>query len=722
MTGPDFRQTWNHLTQLRLEIGLPHPTYPNLLRNTRGVLGGWGWLSPKPNTTIDGFGPGAVGGWPDGVFKFTTGSITAAAAMNFYSESYPVQPGQYVASRVNGSCITAATFTTQVEFLAADNSTVVGASAATAPVAFGVRTTGSVVVPAAAAFARLRIDVQRAATGTRDLFFSDAMLLRAATSADATTGIGTFRDTVDTWVNVIAPTCSIDIDRAELDAGTLTARVLDATIDPAVAATIRPGRQVRVTVANVLSWEPLFTGTILDADVKYDLALAARGDNRHAQITLTAVDNVATLARRRMPLCVAEIPHLRAVLEGSGVPWNVNGSRQQLGDIVPVVSLNENATVLDQVVTTRDSKAGYAWVDRRGVLNVADKATADLVFFGKTNLIPANPSFESGTTGWQVGIPANGSLSQGAPPMTPHGTFVGRYTATGAGGSGSNYLWHTAAAPVVAGTTYTASIGYRVNNVAPHDARILLRFYTSGGAVVAGSDVLVIVPADKISQTEFRRISATGVAPPTAAGARLHAFASPALAAGAIFEVDGAMIVEGSESVAYFEGSVQQSFSERQYSSLDLAFSSKHLVNEVNVKSIEWNPADPTKSIEVPYGPYRDQDSALDWGVARREFTVTGLNLAAIQNLALTVLLRNKTPRIMATSLTLPILTQDHITQRALIDLYNLIAVGYEPKRYTDVLRVTGISHNITERGWVMTLNFAPGSSVAIPQVTPPVK
>lgn len=171
-----------------------------------------------------------------------------------------------------------------------------------------------------------------------------------------------------TYLNVLGPTHDLKVTRGALDVGTLTATILDSTLDPSQSDLIRPGKRCRLTVSGT---ETVFTGKITNASVNYELKDPNVPESRRARITLTAVDAVGPLANQQRAEGVPEIDDLSYVLEGCGVPWNINGSGNQVPNAV-VVARNDNASALDQVAITRDSNLGYAWVDRFGVLQAWD--------------------------------------------------------------------------------------------------------------------------------------------------------------------------------------------------------------------------------------------------------------------------------------------------------------------------------------------------------------
>lgn len=167
------------------------------------------------------------------------------------------------------------------------------------------------------------------------------------------------------WLNIIGPTYRIGIERAELDVSALTASIKDGVLDPAKSDLLRPGKPVRVTAYDGTNWQTLYTGKLLVANSKYDPFAGT------TEITLSAVDAASTLAQVTAPAGVATIDELPYVLEGAAVPWNVNGSGNQVPSAT-VVSRNESAKVIDQVAITRDTVHGYAWVCRLGILQAWD--------------------------------------------------------------------------------------------------------------------------------------------------------------------------------------------------------------------------------------------------------------------------------------------------------------------------------------------------------------
>lgn len=189
------------------------------------------------------------------------------------------------------------------------------------------------------------------------------------------------------YLNILGPTLHIDTDRTGLDVNILSATIADSTLDPSQSDLVRPGRRCRLMALDggTDTWKPLFTGKVTRASVEYHLKDPALPESKRARITLTAVDPNAPLANTKRAEGVATLDDLPYVLEGCGVPWNVNGSGNQVASAT-VVALNDNASALDQVAVTRDSNLGYAWVDPEGVLQVWDHGTT----FGTVDLTTAD--------------------------------------------------------------------------------------------------------------------------------------------------------------------------------------------------------------------------------------------------------------------------------------------------------------------------------------------
>lgn len=357
--------------RLRLEIETAPSGLVNMVPNPSGDLGGWGWVTPIAGTVMSDAELVA-----DGPRWLRYQSPDPAAASHFYTEDMGVTAGQYVAATWLAAAASAGYYRAQIEWLDATH-TLLSASGLTAYLQ-GHDTTrqsiGAVLAPASTAFCRLRFDNYSTNAGANPaadalVYLREVTVAKAATAAELA-GLGFITDVP--YLNILGATHDLSIVREALNLGTLTATVLDVDLDPSQASTIRPGRKIRVVAKDntiYQAWRPLFTGEVTAASVTYDLL--QRDAQKRARISLTAVDATRRLANTTRSEGVALIDDLPYVLEGCGVPWNVNGFGWQVPSAT-VVAINENASALDQVAITRDSNLGLAWVNPYGVLNVHD--------------------------------------------------------------------------------------------------------------------------------------------------------------------------------------------------------------------------------------------------------------------------------------------------------------------------------------------------------------
>lgn len=178
-------------------------------------------------------------------------------------------------------------------------------------------------------------------------------------------------DTGGTWIDITGPTTNISFTFDDSNAATLGAEVLDADLDPLVSNDLRLGKPVRVKGMDVRThdYSVLYTGTIDNLSVTRNPR-----ETRKVSISLTATNNVTYLAGQTEARGVGTINELRWLV--TGVPFNINGSTTPLGSGT-VISKNENASIWDNVLITRDSVLGYAWVDKNNVLNAWDHTAID---------------------------------------------------------------------------------------------------------------------------------------------------------------------------------------------------------------------------------------------------------------------------------------------------------------------------------------------------------
>lgn len=369
----------DYFDQFRIEIAGPDPALPNLIENPSGHFGAWGWLTPLAGTNAysnaDPYGDGKT---PSGGTPWIVVRSDAGVHPQVHSTKRPMKPGRHVRGRfqrVSGELGTS--LRARVDFYdqagAYLSSSAWSAYANTQP---AIVRTPSVVAPANTAWAALRIDMAGsngaalAAGVAKVVMFSDAML---TWSAAAIADTFAYAEPI-TWLDITGPSTRLQVDRKKLDVGLLVANILDASLDPAVSDTIRPGRAVRVlgrTTAAIGPWRHVFRGEVQKADVDYDKRKRSGAGVLKTRISLAAVDNGQRLANQPEPRGVRTTPELPAILEDKSVPWLVHGSNDQR-DSFTVVSLHDRASALDQVAMTADTNHDHAYVNGAGVLVVTD--------------------------------------------------------------------------------------------------------------------------------------------------------------------------------------------------------------------------------------------------------------------------------------------------------------------------------------------------------------
>lgn len=363
---------------LRLEVEATPTGLVNLILNPGGEKGAWFWDTPVAASTITM----PIGADPTYLHYLPT----ATSPHYFYSQVAEMAAGEWVA----GYWLRAGSLysRTRFEFINAAGS-VISSTAQTAYATGGSHsvplagTTAAYQAPANTVGVRMRFDLYSNNAGgnpgpatppaiTATMDFWDVTMAKASSSG-ALAGLG-YLEPYE-WLNILGESHSITVDRAELNLGTLTAVIVDASLDPAEADEIAPGRLIRLQATDDagVTWRNLFEGRIDSPEVSYTIDKTDPAGDLKVRIQLVAHDNIAVLANQGESRGV-DIDDLAFILEGKGVPWNVNNTGNQKSSAT-VLSSNDKASMLDQVAIARDSAPGFAWVDRYNVLHATENPT-----------------------------------------------------------------------------------------------------------------------------------------------------------------------------------------------------------------------------------------------------------------------------------------------------------------------------------------------------------
>lgn len=337
----------------------------NRLANTNGKDGGYGWSTPVTGTKV-----GRANLTPD-VLEFR--NIDAATAP-LLSTPIPMQAAHYIAAQWtevpgdNGHRARFAFFSSDgVQISATTASGFYRAASDT------VRSYAAVQAPAGTAYARFRIDMYNSnandapAHGTM-IRFTDAIVATASDTAHLA-NIATAQQAY--YTDVLPVTQAIRTTRSALNLGTLTARIISTSLDPASNNTLRPGRRIRLEAFANGVWEPVFVGRTGKPQVEY---VTAGNNVWYPVIDVVAYDAVAVLAGTPAPTGYTLNTGLSSPLERTvvPVPWLLNGISDQAPGGGTGDATDPAAKLLDQVIRTRDTNYGAAWVSRRGVVTVVN--------------------------------------------------------------------------------------------------------------------------------------------------------------------------------------------------------------------------------------------------------------------------------------------------------------------------------------------------------------
>lgn len=703
--------------QLEFETDPPAGQLRNLVQNPSGELGGWGWLSPVSGSRISA---GRLASTGETVLLYNN---VADTPNWFTTEALPVREGQYVTAAWRVYSAFPWAMRARLEWINAAGA--VAGSTDQGPYFWTNATQdlgyGPAQAPAGAVAVRLRFDVYNDETGadpfviTAEVYFGRV----AVVASDTATAVGDVGLPPSAYyANILGPTHTLVVERQELDMGTLTGTIVSASLDPAVAEFIRPGRRVRLRVRvddNPERWEVLFAGKARKAEVTYDLLQADA--ERRAKITLTAVDAVAVLAQQARPEGVGNLEDLHALLEGAGVPWEINGSGSQTGVPPVIVATNEQASLADQVAIARDSARGYAWVSRDGILRAYDAGQMP-----NYALLNGDDShFDRGPGSWtQI---AAGTGVQHVSAAAGWDTIDGEGSVLVSGplaGGDMGIKLPPQHIPVQPDRDYRLGAKFRAYTAgASRYPRLMVTWYDVDAEAIS-TDLFDSATPDNTSTA----IHVEGVftAPSSAVSAQpqlvIRGTAGGEMVGEQHFMDTVTFTPDGDPLIA-------ATLDEDDYGpDIVVDYATDRAINEVTVNLLR-QAGDRTETVVL--GPYRDEQSIREWDVHSKTFTVQGIPEAEVPAYAAAILAENAIPPRLISSVSLAI-TEANL-ERATLDLYDQVQVSNDRAGLTQTPRIVGVRHTITavkdrpEGKWLMQLDFVPDGAVASPQMVamPPI-
>lgn len=358
-------------SNLRLQVDTPPAGLPNAFPDPNGAGGTW---------ALSNVGAATSTFVSDGTKYTLSAAAVAGQQLQLWTAYLEVPASEYLRLRYTVSAITAGhTLRVSTFFYDKDKTFIAGYGSAgndaPANVVGADNYSPIYQAPATAKYVRHYLSLYKGAVFTSDASASVSfkqLQIAHATTAAALAAPFAFTDFLNWSANLLGETHHIEVDRHALDLGTLSARVIGASLDPATGGEIQAGKAVRLQALVGATWEDVYVGQIEDAEVTYSI-----GDLGQllTAVTLSAVDNIADLANAPQANGVATIEKLRHLIQfNAPVPFKINGNGNWVYDVTPYPAFNADASLLDQIAITRDTDSGYAWVDRHNVFVANDAA------------------------------------------------------------------------------------------------------------------------------------------------------------------------------------------------------------------------------------------------------------------------------------------------------------------------------------------------------------
>lgn len=499
-----------------------------------------------------------------------------------------------------------------------------------------------------------------------------------------------------TYINVIGSGISAHISRESISPGILEATLIGATIDPATSTLIRPGRKCRLMALDYTGvWQPLITAKVDTGDVIYDLS---RTDQDNAIVSLVATDNVNQLAQVSQPYGVNDLVSFPGLMESAGVPYKINKWSNQVA-ITSYDTKNDDAGLLDQIILSRDSNMGYAWVDRTNAINLTDGNPLHT----DDNLL-LNDGGSDYYTFKRIADTSKFAVVSNCTLALYLSVFL-QVNVTAAG----NAVFETVPTNIEPGQPYTASFMAAFATGADRTIWAQVYWLTQAGALISTDTNQVFVENTNKNTNQDWHQWTTGTAPANAYSAKIR-FTVVSAGAGEQHLFEG-IVLSAPRSV----------LDETDYSSATAGFSMADCINSVLITLRTYN-GTTNETDETAYGPYEDSTSIATWGRHQSTFVLNTsvINSPNPQQFAGYILAKNAQPQQQIRDMEIKIGDASRISRgMALLDLYDQVNAVNNPKGINQMLRISSIEHTIDFDVWTMRLGFVNPESVAIPLQTP---
>ena len=569
-------------------------------------------------------------------------------------------------------------------------------------------------------------------------------------STSTTTGDAWDYEDPNDWRNILGPTHEISINRNALDVGTLSAEILDADLDPAVATWVTPGKRVRMLSLVGDDWESLFEGRLTNANVTYDkpkggIAYPERlvatnlvfnpsgangtttpwvqygtnvtvssviedgqpaikaiktaistsvGITSALATTIPASTQITLSAQVKKPAGSTSLPvsfFIRDDANNDSLAYSsIDAGAQRWTDIPTdewvdiyvtcTVKPDRNISRIYITNTGGDLPVGETLFVRNVILNVGPK----IDFFDGDSIDPYYVYHWTGT-------PYGSASTKNKPAVTPKTDVRIQVTA-------SDSISHLANQGEARGVNTIDELPYILEG-----RGVPWNVNGSGNQVPTATVVSLNDNASVLDQVAICRDSNLGYAWVDREDV-LQAWDASKMATGNVYT---------------FSDQASNDATWLSYSDIDVNFNTEVCINDVTITYLRYD-VQAGQTEEVIYGPYRNEDSVRTWGAMSANFTIQSQveSPSAIAAYAQSVLAANGVPVIRANGLSTPVRNDKERKAVTLLDLYSPVAVKYDNK-VDNTYRITGITHTITPKLWTVDYTFDVQDSVAAPQVTP---